>query len=142
MRTSNRKGVLSYCFSVLFTGWLLICAVNTAIAAKTPERLADFAALKGEVFTVNRVGKGNKVWSKGVELKLFEISITSQEGPTEQFNVRFKGPKNASLDKAVYLFEQVKTGSFSLFIEPLKSDSKNTYYQATFNLLKKNIKNE
>jgi hypothetical protein len=140
MRTSDRKGVIRYCLRILFTGWLLFCADNSAIAAKTPESLADFSALKGEAFTVNRVGKGNKVWSKGVELKLVEISIASQEGPTEQFNVRFKGPKNASLDKAVYLFEQVKTGSFSLFLEPVKSDSKNTYFQATFNLLKKNIK--
>ena len=137
MRTSERKVVISCCFRVLLTGWLLLCADNLAIAAKNPESLSDFAALKDEVFTVNRVGKGDKVWSKGVELTLVEISVASQEGPTEQFNVRFKGPKSASIDKAVYLLEQVKTGSFSLFLEPLKSDSKNTYFQATFNLLKK-----
>jgi len=140
MAASKQKNMIKLWLKVLLFLFIVLCNYQLACAAKAPESLADFAVLKGEIFTVNRVGKGNKVWSKGVELKLVEISIISQAGPVEQFNVRFQGPKQASLDKAVYLFEQVKTGSFPLFLEPIKSDSKNTYFQATFNLLKKNIK--
>ena len=114
----------------------IACGYHLAMAAKAPESVADYAALKGESFKVIRVGKGSQVWNQSVELKLIEVLSLSKAGSTEQFSVRFQGPKKVFLDKAVYQFEQAKTGSFSLFLEQAKSDSKFNYYQATFNFLK------
>jgi hypothetical protein len=131
------KGALRFWFAVLLAGYLMLWADTMALAAKAPESAEEFAALKGESFMVIRVGKGSQVWSKAVELKLIEVSNPVKSGPTEQFSVRFQGPKKFPLDKAIHHFEHAKTGKFSLFLELAGADAKGRNYQAFFNLLKK-----
>jgi hypothetical protein len=120
---------------------MLLCTpFVTAFAAKPPETKADYLALKGQNFTVNRIEKGQDVWSKSVDLKLIEITESTQDksGRTDQFILRFQAAnKDKALDKTVYRFEHVATGPFTLFLEPAGGDKKYRYYQAIFNLLKK-----
>lgn len=131
------KGVLRFWFAALLFGYSMLYANTIALAAKAPESAEEYAALKGEGFAVIRVGKGSQTWTKAVELKLIEVSNPVKSGPTEQFSVRFQGPKKFLLDKAVHHFEHAKTGEFSLFLEPAGGDAKGRYYQAFFILLKK-----
>jgi len=124
-------------FVIALTVLLSYPATRTFAVGKPPESRADFAAYKGESFSVIIRGKSGKAWSKSVSLKIIDISEPrSKEGVTEQFSVRFQGPADYPLEKAVYTFEQPKTGRFSLFLEPADADAKGRYYQATFNLLK------
>ena len=131
------KGALCCWFTALLVGYSMLCADTIALAAKAPESAEEYAALKGENFTVIRVGKSNQNWTKAVELKLIEVSNPVKSGPTEQFSVRFQGPKKFPLDKTVHHFEHAKTGEFTLFLEPAGIDAKSRYYQAFFNFLKK-----
>lgn len=122
---------------------LLFLPVVTVLAAKPPETRADYLALVGQSFMVSRIGKGQEAWSKGVNLKLAEIteSVQDKNGKTEQFILRFQAEKkDRALDKAVHRFEHAATGPFTLFLESAGGDKKFRYYQAVFNLLKNNSK--
>lgn len=122
--------------------WMLMLACVAEIAfsaAKPPETKADYLALQGQNFTVNRIEKGQDAWSKAADLKLVEITEPAQDksGKTEQFVLRFQAAKkDKALNKTVHRFEHVATGPFTLFLEPAGADKKNNYYQAVFNLLK------
>ena len=108
-------------------------------AGKPPETKAEYLALKGQSFTVNRIEKGQDAWSKATDLKLVEIMEPTQDksGKTEQFILRFQAAKkDKALSKTVHRFEHAATGPFTLFLEPAGTDKKNNYYQAVFNLLK------
>jgi len=120
---------------------VLLCIPFVMVfAAKPPETKAEYLALKGQSFTVSRIEKGQDVWSKAVDLKLIEITESTQDksGKTDQFILRFQAAnKDKALSKTVHRFEHAATGPFTLFLEPAGGDKKYRYYQAIFNLLKK-----
>ena len=113
---------------------MLLCTpVVAAFAAKPPETKADYLALKGQSFTVNRIEKGQDAWSKATDLKLVGITEPTQDksGKTEQFILRFQAAKkDKTLSKTVHRFEHDATGPFTLFLEPAGTDKKNNYYRS------------
>ena len=118
---------------------LLCIPFVTAFAAKPPETMAQYSALKGQIFSVSQMGKGQDTWSKAVDLTLVEITQPTQDknGKTEQFILRFQAAKkDKALDKTAHRFEHAATGPFTLFLEPAGTDKRYRYYQAIFNLLK------
>jgi hypothetical protein len=125
-------------YPLMTIGMLLLCIpFVTVVAANAPETMAEYVALKGQSFTVSRMGKSPDTWSKAVDLKLVEISEPVKDSKTEQFVVRFQAAlKDKALHKAVHRFEHAATGPFTLFLEPAGNDKKYRYYQAIFNLLK------
>lgn len=120
----------------LFLAYACVFISLASLASAIPEQAADFEALRGENFKVIQTGKGGKQWSKAIDLELTDVSKPVRNGPVEQFTVRFKGTKSVDLAKTVYHFENIKTGEFTLFLEPAGEDKKFNNYQAIFNLLK------
>jgi len=119
--------------------WLMLLCIPlvTLSAGKPPETKADYLGLKGQSFSVSRMGKGQDTWSKAVDLKLVEITDTVKDALTEQFILRFQAAKKTkTLDKAVHRFEIAGIEPFTLFLEPAGTDKQFRYYQAFFNLLK------
>lgn len=134
---SEAKRVILKCHSFLLVLMIsLLIPYQTLLAAKPPESAADYIALKGQCFKVNRMGEGKDAWSEVVELKLLDVSEPVKNGKIEQFSVRFQSPKGKPLDKTVHRFEHAATGPFTLFLEPAGADKKNNYYQAVFSLIK------
>jgi hypothetical protein len=116
---------------ILIAG-LLLNPVDGLAAGKVPLSRADFSAHHGENFSVY----GGKGLRKVVSLKLIEVAKPREDNKTVEFSVRFQGPGDYPLDKAVYTFERADTGAFTLFLEPTGADSNGRYYRALFNLLK------
>jgi hypothetical protein len=125
--------------SLIIVGMLVLLCTPfvTVFAGKLPETMAEYRELKGQSFTVSRMGKGQDTWSKAVDLKLVEVTEPVKDGKTEQFVLRFQAvKKDKTLSKAVHRFEHTATGPFTLFLEPAGNDKKYQFYQAIFNLLK------
>lgn len=122
-------------YTTLIIYLLFFYSIVTLAAQKKPESRTDFMSLKVESFEVIHLGKGGKVWSKTVSLKLVEITELQKLGNIERFSLLLQGPKQPELGKKVYDFDNVKTGRFSLFLEPAKGNNKNRRYEAVFNLL-------
>lgn len=118
---------------VLYFSWMTLCE------AKPPETKAEYSALKGQSFSVSRMGKSQDSWSKAVDLILVDIiePVQDKSSKTDQFILRFSASsKEKTLEKSVHRLEHAATGPFTLFLEPAGGDKKYQYYQAIFNLLK------
>ncbi|MFO1351227.1 MAG: hypothetical protein U1F68_11365 [Gammaproteobacteria bacterium] len=94
--------------------------------------LDNFRAHQGEKFAVS----GGKGLRQVISLHIVEVIEGRRDAHTENFSVRFKGPRDYTLDKNVYRFTGADGDEFQLWIELGGEDAEARYYRADFNLLR------
>ncbi len=94
----------------------------------------NFTAYIGQSFYVYGGEKGLR---KVISVEILEVSERKPDAKTEQFEVRFRGPRTPVLGKSVYTLEHPATADkFQLFLEPAEQDAAGQYYYAVFNLIR------
>jgi hypothetical protein len=94
--------------------------------------LDNFKAHQGEKFAAS----GGKGLRQVVSLQIIDVVESRRDSHTENFSVRFKGPRDYALGKNVYNFQSTTGDEFQLWIEPAGEDATGFYYRADFNLLR------
>lgn len=132
----NRRSFLTQCAMAI--GLLLGVVPRRAVAGPTPLSQsfthANFTSYVGQSFYVYGGEKGLR---KVISVEILEVSERKPDAKTEQFSVRFRGPRTPVLSKNVYTLEHPATADkFQLFLEPANADATGQYYHAVFNLIR------
>ncbi len=73
---------------------------------------------------------------KQIELELIELKNGYSNQKGESFSLLFRGPGAFVLPQKIYPLQHDRLGAFDLFLVPVGRDTKGTYYEVVFNLIR------
>jgi hypothetical protein len=100
--------------------------------------MADVLQHEAFVARVNSTFRIHTDEGETIDAELTEVSEHLLSARQERFAIVFRAPNEKFLGQGLRRLEHDQMGSFDLFIVPIGSDEKGTYYEAVFNRLRKN----
>lgn len=108
----------------------------TSATAAGPARVSLEGPLSREVFRALEREPFSLLLANRVE-GLFLLSVDDDDGDpgSDQFTLRFQGPRELILLDGVYRITHITAGTTEVFLQPSGRDQRYSYYHASFNLL-------
>ncbi len=94
-----------------------------------PSQSMFFESLNSK-FLLDREG------SEKIELELIELRNGYANSASESFALLFRGPGTFVLPQQIYTLNHERLGLLNLFLVPVGRDSRGTYYEVIFNLVR------